>query len=264
MVEEALGWMVWAAIGVGVAAPLWQRTADRVRRRRARTAFGRLLERGQLDAAPLPLGKADLHWASFRALPVGHTSHHSRWAVTRTITVTIESEEHELRVAAFEWHWDDMGQRHEERARKVRWRRTVAAIVELPVPSPSRVSIVPLGPTDTMMGAIVGPHGGFEVESHEFNRAFTVEFRDDTLAMKLLDAGMQHRLVTSLQGQRVELDENWLLVVGRPSHRDDSLYGPVGDLPAVIEDARAVAQAIPDAFWRAARRQRERLLRGGR
>jgi len=90
-----------------------------------------------------------------------------------------------------------------------------------------------------------------QLESSEFNRRFRVRCADRMLTVHLLDARMQELLTTAFDRRSVELTGDVLLLAGRPSHRDPSLHGVIGELPAVRQDAVRLLAAVPAQFWRA-------------
>jgi hypothetical protein len=121
------------------------------------------------------------------------------------------------------------------------------ALVRLPTPVQQHVLLRP----ETVLGRVGLGRGGHQLESSEFNRRFRVECGDRTLTLHLLDARMQELLAVHYPGRSVEFRGDLLALVGRPTHRDTSLEGTIGELPAVRQDAARLLAAVPPSFWRA-------------
>lgn len=211
-------------------------------RRRTKAAYERLLERYGKQRSALPLGRTNLYFASYTGLPAGDRNAQVAWAVEDRTTLQIDGVVREVRQAAFEWRWEQVVPNHI-------WYRassTVAAAIELPLYVPRRITVRPISSVERL-----GAPPAFEVESDQFNRRFVVETSERQLAVKLLDANLQILLSERFAGRCISIEDRLLLVTGEPSHRDDSLYGVIGALPAVEQDVRTLAAAIPAEFWRA-------------
>src|SRR5690606_14705899 len=92
--------------------------------------------------------------------------------------------------------------------------------------------------------------GDQQLESEEFNRRFRVEGSDERLTLRFLDAAMQHRLLTRAVGRSIHLQGDLLVLGGSPDHRDGSLPGVIGELPATLQDLTGLLRAVPSQLWR--------------
>ena len=178
----------------------------------------------------------------------------------------------ELHVAAFQWWWEEERREHSRRnrglgavgprtrsgltiggpsttmgGRRYVERTTPAAVVKLPITVDNRVIIRP----ESLFGRAGITRGGHQFESAEFNRRFRVEAMEQHLALALIDANFQQLMVENFPDQTVEVFGSLLLVAGTPTHRDDSLTGVIGLLPALRQDAHRILRAVPPAYWRA-------------
>lgn len=237
-----MGWLVVAV----VAAVLLIRGGMAVYRAYVRSRSARahqaLLARQGRRPTGLPLGRTNLYFASYAGLPAGDRHARMAWVVEDRMVLSVSGVDHEVRQVAFEWQWEE---RVSERG-GYRRRAFPAAAIELPVYVPRRITIRPPGPADAF-----GTTRGFQLESDRFNRRFVVETSDRPFAVKLLDAGLQLLLIDRFAGRGISIEDRLLVVTGEPTHRDGSLFGVIGALPAVEQDIRALAAAIPAAFWRA-------------
>lgn len=220
---------------------------NHLHRRRKDEAFGRLVTRDpSLTPTALPLGW-DGHRlsATCASLPEGDRRRGLEYGVEGPIRTTIASEEVHLDCAAFRWWWEQRRQSQQYNHR-YETRRTTVALVRLPVFAPTPVRIRP----ESVLGRLGITRGGRQLESSEFNRAFRVESSDDRLAVMLLDADLQATLLEAYRGRSIELVGDLLLLEGEPSHRDGSLPGAIGQLPAVRQDIGRLVAAIPGPVWR--------------
>ncbi|MFP4635409.1 MAG: hypothetical protein ACLFRD_06080 [Nitriliruptoraceae bacterium] len=166
------------------------------------------------------------------------------------LTAELAGAEATCTASCFQWWYERRRVRSSsQHGRRVTYdtQREVAIAVELPVPVPRAVRIGP----ESILGRVGLTAGGQQLESEEFNRRFRVEADDPNLAVQLLDAALQHELVASFAGRSVELSDQLLVIGGSPDHRDESLTGVIGELPALQLDARRLISRIPDQFWRA-------------
>lgn len=233
-----------AAMAVIAGVLAWQR------RQAIETSFARLLERDpRWQATTTPCGyEADELAGRFAATPAGDRRYGFQHAIEGPLQVDIGGATVTCRTSCLRW-WS-------ERARtsgRTHWGRTsyaterqLAVLIELPaaVPTPIRV-----GP-ESVLGRVGLTRAGEQLESSEFNRRFRVEGDDTDLTVQLLDARLQHELVERYQGRSVELHGPLLVLGGDPDHRDDSLAGVIGQLPAAAVDARRLLDHVPDQFWR--------------
>lgn len=261
---------LWALLFIGVGLVGGSALYRYARQRRKREDLQRLLQRDprlQRTVIPCGLRPDQLAWWC-RGLPDGERNNGVEYGVEGQMVVDLGAGlPRETTVAAFQW-W------YEEEQRATRNQRTglssmgvgprgqgprrytkrflPAALVKLPVQMDRRVMIRP----ESAFGRVGLTRGGRQFESSEFNRRFRVESNDDQLSLTLLDARFQQLLVEEFPGRTIELFGELLLVAGKPSHRDESLTGVVGELPAMRQDAHRILQAIPPAYWR-------RLREGG-
>ena len=256
-----LGWLL--AIGLLVAGGA---AAYRyLRRRRNKEDLERLIARDpRLKRTVIPCGLRpdQISWWC-RGLPDGDRNYGVEYGVEGSQTIDLGAGlPRETTIAAFRW-WYEVEQRsHRNRRRGLGGmvmgasnrrlhtsyskRYMPAALVQLPVHVDHRILIGP----ESVLGRVGLTRGGQQLESSEFNRRFRVDAREEELALNLLDAGFQQLLVERFQGRTIEIFGELLLVGGQPSHRDESLSGVIGELPAMRQDAHRILHAIPPAFWR--------------
>jgi hypothetical protein len=220
-------------------------------RQRKRASLGRLLARDHslvITAAPCGLG-ADILPYRLTALPAGSRRSGVRWGVTGPLTVTVAGTPHPVECASFQWWWEERQTQRTQHGTRTRYveKRTTATLLRLPVPVPDAIVLRP----ESVLGRVGITRGGHQLESSEFNRRFRVECRDRTLTLHLLDANLQQLLTAHFPGRTLELRGDLLALVGTPDHRDPTLEGVVGELPAVRQDVARIVAAIPPAFWRA-------------
>lgn len=215
--------------------------------RQLREGVQRLASRDglHLTATPCGLGHTDLAGRA-AATPRGDRRCGLRYAVEGPAPVELAGRPGPVQVAAFEW-WYEVRVRTNKRTTYQR-RTTTVALARLPVRIPGYVALRP----ERLLGRVGLTRGDQQLESEEFNRRFHVDGSDAQLTLRLLDAGMQHRLLSSLQGRTVHLGGDLVLLGGTPDHRDGSLPGVVGELPAVVQDLTALLRAVPAQLWRTA------------
>jgi hypothetical protein len=222
-----------------------------LKRQRKRESLQRLLAREPslvLTAAPCGLASDSLPHR-LTALPAGARRSGVRWGVTGPLTVTVAGSPRPVECASFQWWWEERQTQRTQHGTRTTYveKRTTAALLRLPVPVPDAIVLRP----ESVLGRVGITRGGHQLESSEFNRRFRVECRDRTLTLHLLDANLQQLLTASFPGRTLELRGDLLALVGTPDHRDPTLEGVVGELPAVRQDVARVVAAIPPAFWRA-------------
>jgi hypothetical protein len=253
LAQQAGGEFPTFVVGVVLAALLvggrWY--ADRRRDRRKSEALQQLVRRDpRLRPTVMPCGLTPDELAgAFAATPRGDRRSGVRYGVDGPLQVQIAGHEHQLECGAFQWWSEERTRttgkntsrtRHEER-------RTMVALVRLPTTVPTRIRISP----ESLLGKVGVTRGGEQLESAEFNRRFRVEGGDRTLTVQLLDADLQHLLLEGFRGRTVELRGDFLVLGGDPSHRDASLIGAVGALPAIRQDMQRLVAGVPTQFWRA-------------
>jgi hypothetical protein len=217
---------------------------------RKRESLQRLLDRDPgLRLTSTPCGLEEAALPSFAGIQRGDRRRGVRYAIEGPLPMQAGGEPVSLDCAAFQWWWEERRTSHSEHGPRTSYveRRTTVAVVRLPVPVRDHLVLRP----ESVLGRVGLTRGGHQVESSEFNRRFRVECQDRTLSLHLLDAGMQELLLTAFAGRCIELRGDLLVLVGRPDHRDTSLEGVVGELPAVRQDAARLVGAIPPPFWRA-------------
>jgi hypothetical protein len=220
--------------------------ATHIHRQRQERALDRLVARDPvLEPTATPLGW-DRHQlqATCASLPDGDRRYGLQLGVEGPVTTTVAGERTTLPCAAFRWWWEQ--RRQNRQGHRYQTHRTTVAVCRLPgaVTAPVRI-----GP-ESVLGRLGVTRGGRQLESSEFNRRFRVECPDDRFAVLLLDADLQATLLEDYQGRSVELVGDLLVLEGTPSHRDDSLAGPVGQLPAARQDLGRLVAAIPAQVWR--------------
>lgn len=244
--------LLWFLLALGVVAA-GGGLYSYLRNRKKREDLERLIARDprlQRTVIPCGLRPDQLAWWC-QGLPKGDRNLGLEFGVEGPMNVDLgPGLPQETTVAAFRYWYET---RHRNRNPKSGVRTTTytkqhvpAAVVALPVTLDRRVMITP----ESVLGRAGLTRGGHQVESSEFNRRFRVEAMDQELSLYLLDAGFQQLLVESYTGRTIELFGELLLVAGQPSHRDESLTGVIGELPAMRQDAHRILQAIPAAFWR--------------
>jgi hypothetical protein len=184
----------------------------------------------------------------FVAIPRGDRRSGLRYGVRGPLPTTVAGAATRLDCAAFQWWWEERRTEHTQQGTRTRYveRRTTVALVRLPATVDEAIVLRP----ESMLGRVGLTRGGHQLESSEFNRRFRVECRERTRTIHLLDSGLQQLLTANFAGRTIELRGDHLLLVGTPDHRDTSLEGVVGELPAVRQDAARVLAAIPPPFWR--------------
>ena len=235
------GLVAMAAIAVVMT---WQR------RRAIEVSFARLLERDpRWQATTTPCGyDADALAGRFAPTPAGDRRYGYEHAIEGPLEVEIGGETVAFRTSCFRW-WSERarttGSQRQQRPSYATERR-LAVLIELPatVPAPIRV-----GP-EHVLGRVGLTPASDRSESPEFDERFRVEGEDHHLIAQLLDARLQHELVERFPGRSVELSGRLLVLGGDPAHRDQSLAGPIGQLPAAVVDARHLLDQVPDPFWR--------------
>lgn len=186
------------------------------------------------------------------ATPRGDRRYGVRHGVEGPTRLTLDGQTVEARIAMFEWtHEERRTSRTSQGTQSTTYqtRTTLVGLCRLPVVVPRAIRIG----GESVLGRVGLTRGGQQVESAEFNRRFRVEGRDPRLTLQLLDPTFQERLLTDYQGRTIHLDDDLLVLGGRPSHRDESLPGVVGHLPAIRQDLEALVRAVPAQFWRALR-----------
>lgn len=245
--------LVGVLIALGVLVFAGYSLYEFLRRRRKREDLEKLVARDpRLSRTVIPCGLRpdQLAWWC-RALETGDRNYGAEYGVEGPLQVDLgEGQPDELTVAAFRWWWEVESRNRNRKtgtvSRSYSKRYLPAALVKLPLYLDRRVLIRP----ESALGRVGITRGGRQVESSEFNRRFRVESSDDQLVLFLLDANFQQLLVERFEGRTIELFGELLLVGGSPSHRDDTLTGVIGELPAMRQDAHRILRDIPAAFWR--------------
>lgn len=240
-------------LALGVLAAGGYGTYHTVRRRRKRDDLERLIARDpRLRRTVIPAGLRpdQLAWWC-RGLPAGDRRQGLEYGVEGPMVSGLDDPlPAEVDVAAFRWWWEERQRSRNRRTGMTSTRyskRTLpAAVIKLPFHVDRRVLIRP----ESVLGRVGITRGGRQLESSEFNRRFRVEAMDERLPLHLLDANLQQLLVERFQGRTIEIFGELLLVAGSPDHRDETLTGVVGELPAMREDALRILREIPPAFWR--------------
>jgi len=261
------GWF-WPLLLVGLVVAVAFAIFERHRRKQKKADLDRLLQRDpRLSYTVIPCGlrNDELAWWC-RGLPAGDRNNGVRYAVEGPLRIDLgPGLPDELTVAAFQWWWEEERRDPDRRNRglggfglrtrsgatlghrRYAENKTPAAVVQLPVTVDNRVMIRP----ESLFGRAGITRGGHQFESDAFNRRFRVEAMEQGLALALIDANFQQLMVENFPDQTVEIFGSLLLVAGEPTHRDDSLTGVIGALPALRQDAHRILRAVPPAYWRA-------------
>jgi hypothetical protein len=245
---DASGAVLLAAAAV-VAAGVW--FVHRHRQQQVRASLDRLVARDPsltLSSTPCGLSAPELA-ARLGSLPRGDRRCGLRHGVRGPLTVAVLDGDQPFDASAFEWWWEERRTERTQHGTRTRYveRRTTVALARLPVVVPDVVQLRP----ESALGRVGLTRGGHQVESSEFNRRFRVECADRALTLHLLDANLQELLVRAFGGRTIEVRGDLLVLTGRPDHRDTSLTGVIGELPAVRQDLARLLAAVPAAFWRA-------------
>jgi hypothetical protein len=220
---------------------------ERQRRRRKEQDLARLLRR---DPRMTPTGRPcgiephrlpDL----VGCLPRGDRRSGIEYGVEGPLAVEVTGYDHEVVCAALRWWWEER-RRSNKRVHYVR-RSTGVVLARVPWHLPVPISVT----GESVLGRLGLTRGGRQLESSEFNRRFRVTGGDDRLTLMLLDADMQRLLLEEFAGRDLEIVEDLVVLAGSPSHRDETLTGFVGELPALRQDMQRVLAAVPAQFRRA-------------
>jgi hypothetical protein len=241
MAGDLLPILVVVAVVGGVGGWLYHR------HRRLREGLDQLVARDGLVRTDRPCGLERRQLAGrFDATPTGARRNGLRHGVQGTSEVALDGHPVRVEVACFQWWYEEMSQN--DQGTSYQERATTVAIARLPVVVPGRVQVRPEG----VLGRVGLRRADQQLESEEFNRRFHVRGSDPRLTVQFLDAAMQHRLLTTVTGRTLHLEGDLLVLGGRPSHRDASLPGVIGELPAVAQDAVGLLAAVPAQVWRTA------------
>ncbi len=243
--------VVVVVVFVGMAAILLAASRRRAERRDVERLLARVPE---LHRTVIPTGLTPDQLAYWSwALPTGDRRVGTEHAVEGPMRCPVLGTEHDVTVAAFRWWWEDLQRRRAHRASRshrlgnhYRRRHLVAGVAALPGIVERRVMIRP----ESALGRAGLTRGGHLFESDEFNRNFRVESTDHADAIAFLDADMQRLIVEDFTGRTIEIFSGLLVLTGEPAHRDESLTGVVGMLPAVRQDVHRLLRAVPAAYWR--------------
>lgn len=241
--DDLLALLPFVLVVVAAGGALWWAWYHR---KQLREGLVRLTERDGLTptVAPAGLDASQLVDRS-GATPRGARRYGVEHGVTGPATAQLAGEDVEVELAAFQW-WFEERVRDRNRTRYRRRTRTVA-LARLPVTAPGWVRVGP----ESVFGRIGLTRGGEQLESDQFNRRFRVEGSDPTLTVQLLDARLQHHLLEVGTDRTLDLSGELAVLGGSPTHRDPTLPGVVGELPAVRQDLLTLLRTCPDAFWRA-------------
>jgi hypothetical protein len=244
---DGIGVVVLVLAVLAVAGVVY---ANHRRTERKRQSLARLVARDGLRATTTPCGLDAAALRGIAGLPRGDRRHGVRWGVEGPLRCRLAGAEQDLHAGAFQWFWEERRTQQTQNGTQTTYqeRSTTAVLVDLPCRVPHRIVLRP----ESVLGRVGLTRGGHQLESSEFNRRFRVECADRTWTIHLLDPGMQELLTTAFAGRTLDLHGQRLALVGRPDHRDPTLEGVVGELPAVRQDVARLLGAIPPAFWRAA------------
>ena len=257
---EHVGDLVAAApfllVLVAAAGALWWTWHHR---RALKDGLVRLAERDGLTPTLMPCGlRAEELVDRFEATPSGARRFGVEHGVVGPSRAALAADEVDIELAAFQWWYEErVNDKHRSRYRR---RTCTVALARLPVSVPGSVQVRPEG----VLGRLGLRRAGDQLESDQFNRRFRVDGSDPTLTVRLLDARVQHHLLESGNGRTLDVVGDLVVLGGSPTHRDTTLPGVIGELPAVRQDLVALLRSSPPAFWRAARPvERDRDQPGG-
>lgn len=219
--------------------------------RRERQGMTRLLERDpSLRRTSEPCGYGASQIVGTDATPRGDRRYGIEHGVSGRSTASIAGVRTEVECAAFRWWYEERQTSRNSNgtsSTSYRKQRVAVAAVRLPAVVPGRLVVRP----ESVLGRIGLTRGGQQLESSEFNRRFRVVSDDTRLSLHLLTANLQQRLLEEFEGRTIVLASDLLLLAGDPRHRDGSLPGFIGSIPAVRQDLLRLVDAVPPAFWRA-------------
>jgi hypothetical protein len=228
---------------IAAAALIWQYR----RHQKLRDGLHRLAARDRLRLTEQPCGLGTDQCAGrFAATPRGDRRYGMRYAVEGPTDLALGGRPVRIDLACFEWWYEVRVQ--SDKSTSYQRRTTTVAAARLPVVVPGRIAVKPEG----ILGRVGLRRADQQLESDEFNRRFHVSGSDPRLTVQFLDAAMQHRLLTTAIGRTVHLEQDLLLLGGSPEHRDPTLPGVIGELPAVAQDTLGLLRAVPAQIWRAA------------
>lgn len=243
-----------AVIVVGLIA--WAMHAYRQRLEQSLASW--LAREPSLSPTATPVGLAPAQFADgFHGCPRGDRRYGLRWGVEGPLHARVGGRATTVPCAVFEWWWEERRQHNDGKGNTTTsyvTRRVPVAAARLPAAVPDHVHIGP----ETVFGRLGVSRGDHQLESDAFNRRFRVLAQDRMLTVQLLDAGLQELLLARYGGRTVELLGDLLVVAGDPDARDDSLVGPLRQLPPARDDVAVLLAGIPAQFWRAIGADRER------
>lgn len=205
----------------------------------------RLAARDRLELTDRPCGLERRQFAGrFDATPKGDRRNGLRHGVHGPVTVELDGRPVQVQIGCFEWWWEVRN--HTQKGSHYTTSSRTVAVVRLPVVVPGQIRLKPEG----LLGRVGLRRADQQLESEEFNRRFNVWGSDPHLTIRFLDASMQHRLLQHATGRFIHLERDLLVLGGSPDHRDGSLPGVIGELPAVAQDALGLLRSVPAQVWR--------------
>jgi hypothetical protein len=230
-------------VAIGGAAFAWHHH----RRQLLLEALHRLALRDGLRPTQTPCGLDRRQYADhFDATPRGDRRFGIEHALEGPAEVSLDGRPLPVQLACFRWWYEVRVQ--SDRSTSYQRRTDTVAVARLPLVVPASIRIKPEG----ILGRVGLRRADQQLESEEFNRRFHVRGSEPRLTVKLLDASMQHRLLTTATGRTIHLEQDLLVLGGSPTHRDPSFPGVIAELPAAAQDLLGLLRAVPAQVWRAA------------
>ncbi len=170
--------------------------------------------------------------------------------VTGPLTVEIAGHGIPCRTSCGRWWYEERHTSTDSKGHtRTRYERQEIPLVRVILPTglPAGIRVGP----ESLFGRFGLTRGDDQLESDLFNRRFRVHGEDRTLTVQLLDANLQQYLLDGFTDRRIEFRGEMFVLGGDPRQSDPGLFGPIGDLPGLMHDARDLFAAVPAQFWRA-------------
>ncbi len=246
-----------AVSGIAAAVVWWQRE----RRRRIAESLARFLavNPGWQRTEQLCGRSAQQLVDDTVATPRGDRRYGLEYVVTGPVTVEIAGHGIPCRASCGRWWYEERHTNTDSKGHtRTRYERQEIPLVGVILPT-SLPAGIRVGP-ESLFGRLGLARGDDQLESDLFNRRFRVHGENRTLTVQLLDANLQQYLLDGFTDRRIEFRGDLFVLGGDPREPDPGLFGPIGDLPGLMHDARDLLAAVPAQFWRAVGADQRRAM----